>query len=129
MSLPKLARESWGGEILCVYEIMGVADQCPRLPLCLSLVDRAFSAPTAADGRRSQSPGDTCGRRPTLGKMNNRENRTWLRYGLSLCALQAEKLFFSQHLWWPGGLIGAFPPAVSRGQGLFFMCSVFSKVD
>lgn len=26
MGLLKLARESWGGEILCLYRIMGVAD-------------------------------------------------------------------------------------------------------
>lgn len=126
MGLPKLARESWGGEILCLCRIMGVADSVHwTTPVPFSLVSLAFSALTAADGRRPQSPGDTCGRRPTLGMMNNRENGTWLRYGLFSYILQSKRSFPSHST--PGGQEDLLEHFLQLSAGdRDFVCALYS---
>lgn len=94
--------------------------------MCLRVLDPAFSAPTATDGRGPQSPEETCGRRSTLGN-KNKDSGTGCSYGLSgVCFMVKEKLLACPHNTLGGqeDLLVHFPPGSS---GAFFpISSIFS---
>lgn len=71
------------------------------------------------------APQKTCGRRSTLGNINNRKrDMTWVQpWPLSwvLSCQRDVSYLSSQHPWCPGGVTGAFPPCPSESleQELF----------
>lgn len=81
------------------------------------------------------APQKTCGRRSTLGNINNKKrDMTWVQpWPLSwvLSCQRDVSYLSSQHPWCPGGVTGAFPPCLSESleQELFFICSIFSQLD
>lgn len=115
MGLPQLGEKVGKGKHYVLIETREGQIQCVGLSLCLRVLGPAFSAPTAAAGRRPQSPQY----RQWEVIVGPNAAKPWPLSQLLFGQGEASHLP-SQCPWWSGGVIGAFSPSPSGSWGWGF---------